>query len=63
MKAMADPQISRSFCRNPLFGGKNKLAGGAPTEGSNTHTFIPAVLHVFTSALALVPPSINELFQ
>ena len=54
---MAKPPARRSPRWNPPLIGKDKLAGLAPTEGSDTYTFIPAVSRAVTPA----PPSAPAL--
>ena len=45
---MAQSSIHRSLCQNSLFDGKDKIAGGTPTEGGNRHTPSPAATHAPT---------------
>ena len=63
---MTGPYIRQSLCSNLPLSGEDELVKGlprAPTEGSNTHTPIPAALHALTLVLALAPSSNDELFQ
>ena len=52
--SMAWSSAYRNLCQNPLFDGKNKLAGGTPTKGSNCRTSVPATTRVSTPAIAPV---------
>ena len=55
---MAQFFARRTLFQNPLLGGKNKLAGAAPTKGNITFT----VSYTPTSAAAVTPPVISALF-
>ena len=68
---MARPLARRSPCRNLLPTGKDKPAGPAPIEGSNTYTTTPAVSRApthappvaFASVPALAPTTINLMVR
>ena len=49
---MVRSSASCSLCQNP-HDGKNELAGGTPTEGSNRHPPAPVVIHALIPAVAL----------
>ena len=51
---MARSSARCSLCQNPLFGGKNELAGGTFTKDSNRCTPVPATIHAPISAVASV---------
>lgn len=49
---MTSSRTCRSFCRNFLPTGKNKLASGAFTKSRSTNTPIVIIFYLFTLALA-----------
>ena len=58
--------MAQSFARcstyqNTLFGGKNELAGSAPTKGNDTH--IPTMPCIYIPVLVLAPNLAEKVFK